>query len=83
MLTISSLKKCHSTELTMGTFPLCDTGGSLDVVPYKLFDKKLAKQDSRAVLYGLVQWSNGTVEDATWELLTGIEKGFLDFDIDH
>nr|GEZ15723.1 hypothetical protein [Tanacetum cinerariifolium] len=28
----------------MGTFPLCDTEGSLDVVPYKLLDKKLAKQ---------------------------------------
>ncbi|GJR28688.1 ty3-gypsy retrotransposon protein [Tanacetum coccineum] len=47
------------------------TQGSLVVVPYKL------------LVYGLVQWSNETVEDATWELLTYIGKRFPDFDIDH
>nr|GEZ17785.1 hypothetical protein [Tanacetum cinerariifolium] len=35
--------------------------------------KKMVKQGNRVVVYGLIQWSNGSEEDATWELLTGIE----------
>nr|GEX01561.1 retrotransposable element Tf2 [Tanacetum cinerariifolium] len=47
-----------------------------------VLQKKLAKQGNRAVVYGLIQWTNGSVEDATWEFLTGIEKIFPTFDID-
>ncbi|GJT66424.1 retrotransposable element Tf2 [Tanacetum coccineum] len=79
---VSLLKKCHSTDLSMGSLPLCDNEGSLAVVPYKILDRKLAKQGNRAVVYGLIQWANGSVEDATWELLTDIEKRFPAFVID-
>ncbi|GKE99106.1 hypothetical protein Tco_0022457 [Tanacetum coccineum] len=79
---VSQLKKCHSTELSMGSLALCDSEGSLAVVPYKILERKLAKQGNRVVIYGLIQWSNGTVEDLTWELLTDIEKRFPKFDID-
>ncbi|GKB06133.1 hypothetical protein Tco_0834366 [Tanacetum coccineum] len=51
---VSQLKKCHSTELTIGTLPLCDTKGSLAMTPYKLLDRRLAKQGNRAVVYSLV-----------------------------
>ncbi|GJW84484.1 reverse transcriptase [Tanacetum coccineum] len=35
-------------------FPLCDSEGSLAVIPYKILDKKLAKKGNRAVVYGLI-----------------------------
>ncbi|GJT56679.1 hypothetical protein Tco_0991733 [Tanacetum coccineum] len=73
---VLKLKKCHSTDLSMGTLPMCDTGERLAVTPYKLLDRKLAKQGNRAVIYGLI-----TVEDATWELLTDLEKQFPEFDL--
>ncbi|GJX36311.1 retrotransposon-related protein [Tanacetum coccineum] len=75
------LKKCHSTDMSMGSLPLCDSEGSLAVIPYKILDRKLEKKGNRAVVYGLIQWSNRTVEDSTWELLTHIEKRFPEFNI--
>ncbi|GKE98558.1 hypothetical protein Tco_0021909 [Tanacetum coccineum] len=42
----------------------------------------MVKQENRAMVYGLVQWTNGTEDDATWDLLTDLEKRFPDFDID-
>lgn len=42
----------------------------------------MAKQGNRAVVYALVQWSNGSAEDATWELITDLQKRFPDFYID-
>ncbi|GJR22850.1 retrotransposon-related protein [Tanacetum coccineum] len=79
---VSLLKKCYSIDLSMGSLLLCDSEGSLVVVPYKILDRKLAKQDNRVVVYGLIQWTNGSVENSTWELLTDIEKRFPTFDID-
>ncbi|GKC12807.1 hypothetical protein Tco_1009589, partial [Tanacetum coccineum] len=45
---------------------------------FHVLDRKLAKQGNRVVVYGLIQWSNGTVEDFTWELLTDIEKSWIE-----
>nr|GEW09438.1 DNA-directed RNA polymerase III subunit RPC7-like [Tanacetum cinerariifolium] len=75
-------KKRSDREFAVGSFPLCDSEGSLAVIPYNILDRKFAKQGNRAVVYGLNHWSNGTVEDSTWELLTDIKKRFLEFDID-
>ncbi|GJT31209.1 reverse transcriptase [Tanacetum coccineum] len=51
---VSQLKKCHSTDLSMGSLPLCDSEGSLAVIPYKILDRKLAKQGTRVVIYGMI-----------------------------
>nr|GEX80475.1 gypsy/Ty3 retroelement polyprotein [Tanacetum cinerariifolium] len=61
---VSQLKKCHSIDVSMGTFPLCDAQGLIAVTPHKLLDRKLTKQGNRAVVYGLIQWSNSSEEDA-------------------
>ncbi|GJW82801.1 retrotransposon-related protein [Tanacetum coccineum] len=79
---VSQLKRCHSKGATMGTLPLCDAQGLIDASPLKLLDRKMVKQGNRAVVYGLIQWTNGTEDDATWELLNDVEKRFPDFDID-
>ncbi|GJV00542.1 putative mitochondrial protein [Tanacetum coccineum] len=67
---VSQLKRCHFEGATMGTLPLCDAQGLIAASPLKLLDRKMVKQGNRVVVYGLVQWTNGTEDDATWELLT-------------
>nr|GEY51169.1 reverse transcriptase [Tanacetum cinerariifolium] len=79
---VSQLKKCHSKEATIRTLPLCDAQDMIAASPFKLLDRKMTKQGNRAVVYGLIQLSNGSEYDATWELLTDIEKRIPDFDID-
>nr|GEW60503.1 gypsy/Ty3 retroelement polyprotein [Tanacetum cinerariifolium] len=59
-----------------GTLPLCDAQGLIAASPLKILDRKMVKQGNRAVVYGLVQWTNGTENNATWELLTDVEKSF-------
>nr|GEU81446.1 reverse transcriptase [Tanacetum cinerariifolium] len=76
------LKRCHSKGATMGTLPLCDTQGLIAASPLKLFVRKMVKHGNMAVVYGLVQWTNRAEDDATWVLLTDVEKRFPDFDID-
>ncbi|GJR58210.1 hypothetical protein Tco_1500372 [Tanacetum coccineum] len=79
---VSQLKKCHSKDVAMGNFSLCDAQGLIAATPHKHLDRKLAKQGNRVVVYGLIQWSNSSEEDANWELLTDLEKRFPKFDID-
>ncbi|GKB80595.1 reverse transcriptase [Tanacetum coccineum] len=40
----------------------------------KCHSQELSKQGNIGVVYGLIQWSNGTKEDVTWELLSDLEK---------
>ncbi|GJT11778.1 retrotransposon-related protein [Tanacetum coccineum] len=75
-------KNCHSKDVAMGNFPLCDAQGLIAATPHKHFDRKLAKQGNKVVVYSLIQWSNSSEEDANWELLTDLEKRFPEFDID-
>ncbi|GKE21845.1 retrotransposable element Tf2, partial [Tanacetum coccineum] len=40
------------------------------------------KMGNSAQVYVLIRWSNGTVEDATWELHSDTVKIFPDFPLD-
>ncbi|GKE35266.1 reverse transcriptase, partial [Tanacetum coccineum] len=62
-LVLSSSKE--DWEATMGSFPLCDKEGLLAATPLKLLDRRMVKQNNRMVVFGLVQWSNGSEEDTT------------------
>ncbi|GJX93154.1 retrotransposable element Tf2 [Tanacetum coccineum] len=61
--------------------PHCDKEGSLLVQPVKLLDRKIAKKGNRAMVYGLVQWANGTVDDVSWEDLEKLVNDFPDFNV--
>ncbi|GKG56427.1 hypothetical protein Tco_0579751, partial [Tanacetum coccineum] len=61
--------------------PQCDKEGTLLEQPLKLLDRRIAKKGNKVVVYGLVQWSNGTTEDARWEDLERSVKDFLAFDV--
>ena len=65
----------------MCLLPLCDDNGRLAVEPYKILDKKMVKRRNVAVVYALVQWANGSIEDATWELLEDLLTRFPNFDV--
>ena len=48
--------------------------GLIAVEPVAVLGRKLGKKGHGAVVYVLIQWSNGSKEDATWELYIDIEK---------
>nr|GEV02423.1 retrovirus-related Pol polyprotein from transposon TNT 1-94 [Tanacetum cinerariifolium] len=73
---VSQIKACHSDVHEMGQFPQCDAEDLIAATPFKLLERRMAKQENRAVVYGLIQWSNGSEEDATWEILSDIVKSF-------
>nr|GEV00916.1 hypothetical protein [Tanacetum cinerariifolium] len=45
----------------------------------KVLDRKMVKENNKLVVYVLIQWSNGSPDDVTWELANALEKKFLDF----
>ena len=79
---VSQLKPCYSESASMGRFPQCDAEELLAATPLKLLERKLVKQNNRLVVFGLIQWTNGTVDDATWENLADIVQRFPDFVLD-
>nr|GEV58472.1 putative mitochondrial protein [Tanacetum cinerariifolium] len=42
-------------------------------------DRKMVKENNKLLVYVWIQWSNGSPDDATWELATALEKKFPDF----
>ena len=79
---VSQLKKCLSPITTMGSFPECDAQGLIAAEPIKLLERKIVKQQNRVGVFGLIQWSNGTEEDATWEDLADLVRRFPSFVLD-
>lgn len=45
-----------------------------------ILERKMVKKRNAAVVYGLIQWANGTPKDATWENLEELYTKFLAFD---
>ena len=80
---MSQLKK-HRGEVPDAqqvAIPQCDQNGLLAAHPLKLLDRKMVKKNSAAVVYGLNQWTNGYVEDATWEPLDKLCRDYPDFQL--
>ncbi|GJS92255.1 V-type proton ATPase subunit A3 [Tanacetum coccineum] len=74
--------KRYKGELPIGQqtdIPLCDSDGKLAAQPLKVLDRKMVKKKNDVAVYGLIQWTNGNVDDATWtsELKTTIDAGLL------
>ncbi|GJS82126.1 retrotransposable element Tf2 [Tanacetum coccineum] len=79
---VSQLKKCRLSSLNQasGTLPPCDPSGVFLVEPLVILDRKMAKKGNGMEIYVLVQWTNGTIEDATWESVTELQSKFPTFD---
>ncbi|GKC46219.1 hypothetical protein Tco_1063941, partial [Tanacetum coccineum] len=49
----------------VSSLPSCDKDGLLAVEPIAILDRKMVKKRNVVEVHGLIQWANGTSEDAT------------------
>nr|GEX00175.1 hypothetical protein [Tanacetum cinerariifolium] len=79
----SLLKKLQGQHqlITQPILPQLNMDGVLDVTPLKVLDRMMVKRNNAMTVYGLVQWSNGDPQDATWELLQDIYKNVYHDDV--
>ena len=77
---ISQLKKCHGNSHQMGSLPHLREDGLLTFKPQAILERRLGKLNNRPVMYVLVQWTNRSVEEATWEVYADLLTRFPDFD---
>ncbi|GJU59228.1 retrotransposable element Tf2, partial [Tanacetum coccineum] len=78
---ISQLKKCKGIVTHSGNLPACDAQGVMRIEPLSILERRMAKRRNTVVVYVLVQWTNGSREDATWEPIEEIQKKFPSFNI--
>ncbi|GJY18604.1 reverse transcriptase [Tanacetum coccineum] len=78
---ISQLKKCKGVVTQGGSLPTFDAQGVMRVEPLAILKRRMSKRGNVVVVYVLVQWINGTKEDATWEPIEEIQKNFPSFNI--
>ncbi|KAK0600514.1 hypothetical protein LWI29_015726 [Acer saccharum] len=65
---VSQLKKSIGTTVRpSSTLPPTGPNGQMLVYPVSIVSRKIVKRNNQAVAQVLVQWSNTTPEDATWE----------------
>ncbi|GJS97870.1 retrotransposable element Tf2 [Tanacetum coccineum] len=79
---VSKLKKCRhpSPDQACGNLPPCNQSGVFLVKPVAILDRRMAKKGNGIEVYVLVQWTNGTTKDATWESITNLQFKFPNFD---
>ena len=72
---VSQLKKMvGATATTCATLLPTGSDGQMLVSPVAILDRKVVKRRNQAVAQVLVQWSNSTPKDATWEDATMIRS---------
>ena len=80
---VSLLRKhMGSTLATLGSVPDMDELGVIAAEPVAILARKLGKKGNRAVVYLLIQWSNKSKEEATWELYSDIEAKYPSFNLE-
>ncbi|GKC38323.1 reverse transcriptase [Tanacetum coccineum] len=65
---ISQLKKCQGKSHSMGVLPQLREDGLLENKPMAILERRLGKVNNKPVMFVLIQWTNKTVEKATWEI---------------
>ena len=67
---VSLLKKhMGPTPAALGSVPDMDELGVIAAEPVAILARKLGKKGNKAVVYLLIQWSNKSKEEATWEFV--------------
>ncbi|GJV35069.1 putative mitochondrial protein [Tanacetum coccineum] len=81
MFLIWELKLCQGSPplSQVMELPSCNKEGLMEPEPIALLDRKMVKRNNAAVVYGLIQWANGSKDDATWELLEKLYAKFPAF----
>ncbi|KAE8728969.1 hypothetical protein F3Y22_tig00004035pilonHSYRG00004 [Hibiscus syriacus] len=73
-------KKIGSNMLTSLDPPEVGDDGQLKIYPAIVLDKRSVKRQNRPVTQLLIQWSNLSPENATWEDYSALKSQFPDFD---
>eukprot|EP00252_Welwitschia_mirabilis_P003647 TRINITY_DN13712_c0_g1_i2.p2 TRINITY_DN13712_c0_g1~~TRINITY_DN13712_c0_g1_i2.p2 ORF type:complete len:117 (+),score=26.74 TRINITY_DN13712_c0_g1_i2:661-1011(+) len=77
---VSNLKKKIGCSTTVSIhLPEFSEDGQLQMHPVAILDRKMVKKHNQAVTMVLVQWSNCSPEEATWEYLYKLKERFPDF----
>ncbi|GJR65652.1 retrotransposable element Tf2 [Tanacetum coccineum] len=79
---VSQLKPFKGKPANPIPLPQCNKEGQITAVLVVVLDKKIAKVKNAVVVYWLVQWSNGNVDDATWEVANDLQARYPGFGID-
>nr|GEX65237.1 reverse transcriptase [Tanacetum cinerariifolium] len=76
---VLELKLCKGSPLLSQILdlPSCNKEGLMEPELVALLDRKMVKRNNAVVVYGLVQWANGSKEDATWELLEELMELYM------
>ncbi|GJW80657.1 retrotransposon-related protein [Tanacetum coccineum] len=74
--------KGNHQETVLVPLPRLNQEGMIEMKPMKLLDRKMMKRRNSMAVYGLIQWTNGGVQDATWELLEELCQRFPEFNLD-
>lgn len=79
---VSQLKLCRGQPQPSQVInlPSCDQEGVVEVQPMAILERKMVMKRNVVVVYGLIQWTNGTQDDATWENLEELYAKFPNFD---
>ncbi|GMI89932.1 hypothetical protein HRI_002662500 [Hibiscus trionum] len=76
---ISQLKKHIGSEECHSELPVINPDGEISKEPLKILDRRIGKKSSRAITEVLVEWTNSSPEDATWESLHPLQIQFPNF----
>ncbi|GJS61023.1 retrotransposable element Tf2 [Tanacetum coccineum] len=78
---VSQLKPCKGNPqlAQVVELPSCNQEGLLEPEPIALWDRRVVKKNNVVVVYGLVQWSEGTKKDSTWEPFQELYAKFPSF----
>ncbi|GKA21125.1 putative mitochondrial protein [Tanacetum coccineum] len=73
--------ECHGNDQQMGSLAQLKEDGLLDYKPMAILERRLKKLHNKPVMYVLIEWTNRTVEEATWEIYDDVLARFPDFDV--
>ncbi|GJZ12877.1 reverse transcriptase [Tanacetum coccineum] len=73
--------ECHGNDQQMGSLAQLKEDGLLDYKPMVILERRLKKLHNKPVMYVLIEWTNRTVEEATWEIYDDVLARFPDFDV--
>ncbi|GJZ20949.1 retrotransposable element Tf2 [Tanacetum coccineum] len=77
---ISQLKKCHGKDHNMGVLPQLREDGLLENKPMAILERRLGMVNNKPVMFVLIEWTNKSVEEETWEIYGDLITRFLGFD---
>ncbi|XP_074318692.1 uncharacterized protein LOC141655514 [Silene latifolia] len=77
---VSQLRRHHGPDPVAVTLPMVDDN-LLTLSNCVILERKMSRKGMGYEVHLLVQWSNGTKEDATWEEFDAFVKKFPDFNL--